>query len=94
MPELECNENCKGCIFFNECLKFLPENNVFKLSGCRNIHELVNQGIYSLEDYLHSPYALKKNKTVNKIKQQIDFELNNKELYIDKTKVKEFLDKI
>ena len=74
------------CPFFKYCTKNLPENNVFKLRGMpnRKKFELYKNNIYSYENLLNT-------KINEKYKQQIEYELYNKNDYIDKKAVKEFL---
>lgn len=92
--ELEQNKdidiNCFNpypCPFFKYCSKHLPKDNVFNLQGMRksSMFNLYHDGIYSYEDLLDSDIN-------DKYKQQIEYELYDKEDYIDKDKIKEFLD--
>ena len=92
--ELEQNKdidiNCFNpypCPFFKYCSKHLPKDNVFNLQGMRksSMFNLYHDGIYSYEDLLSSDIN-------DKYKQQIEYELYDKEDYIDKDKIKEFLD--
>ena len=78
-----------NCPFFKYCTKGLGNQNVFTLKGINNNKkfELYNKGIFEYEELL-------KIKINDKIKQQIEFELYDEEDYIDKTKIKEFLDKL
>lgn len=78
-----------NCPFFKYCTKGLGNQNVFTLKGINNNKkfELYNKGIFEYEELL-------KIKISDKIKQQIEFELYDEEDYIDKTKIKEFLDKL
>lgn len=78
-----------NCPFFKYCTKGLGNQNVFTLKGINNNKkfELYNKGIFEYEELL-------KIKISDKIKQQIEFELYDQEDYIDKTKIKEFLDKL
>ena len=75
------------CPFFKYCSKKLPENNVFKLRGM-SLSKKINlykKGIYSYEDLL-------KEKINEKYKQQIEFELNDLNPYINKNNIKKVLD--
>ena len=74
------------CPFFKYCTKHLPDRNIFKLRGIRKSTQfkLYNDGIYTYEDLL-------KIKLNQKYKQQIEFELYNLDDYIDKEKIREFL---
>ena len=74
------------CPYFKYCSKKLPENNIFKIRGMRNITKikLYKKGLYNYEDLL-------KENIKDDYKQQIIYELEDKEDYIDKKEVKEFL---
>lgn len=85
----EIDENCFSpypCPFFKYCTKHLPEKNVFNIKRMqtRQKLKLYNQGIYSYDDLL-------KEDINENYKRTIEFELYNKEDYIDKEKIKEFL---
>lgn len=85
----EIDENCFSpypCLFFKYCTKHLPENNVFSIKRMqtRQKLKLYNKGVYSYEDLL-------KEDINENYKKTIEFELYNKEDYIDKEKIKEFL---
>lgn len=75
------------CPFFKYCSKHLPKDNVFNIQGMRksSMFNLYHDGIYSYKDLLDSDIN-------DKYKQQIEYELYDKEDYIDKDKIKEFLD--
>ena len=75
-----------SCPFFKYCTKHLPENNVFNLANMKynTKIELYKNGLYSYEDLL-------KQDINDKYKQQIEYELYDKKDYIDKNKIKEFL---
>ena len=92
--ELEQNKdidiNCFNpypCPFFKYCSKHLPKDNVFNIQGMRksSMFNLYHDGIYSYKDLLSSDIN-------DKYKQQIEYELYDKEDYINKDKIKEFLD--
>ena len=76
-----------NCEFWEYCTKHLPENNIFKI---REMHKeqkmkLYKKGIYDFRDVL--------NEDINtKYKQQVEFEVLNKDTIIDKEKIKQFLD--
>ena len=74
------------CPFFKYCSKNLPENNVFNIRNMQNKKkiDLYNDGIISYEELLNADID-------KKYKQQIEYELNNLEDYINKDKIKEFL---
>ena len=74
------------CPFFKYCTKHLDEFNVFNIRRMRNNKkfELYNQGIYEYRDLLNEDID-------EKFKQQMEFELYDKEPYINKKNIKEFL---
>ena len=74
------------CQFFDYCKKHLQENNVFNISNMHisNKIKLYKQGKYDYESLL-------KENIDKKYKQQIEYELYNKEQYIDTYKIKEFI---
>ena len=89
-PKIDLDMHCVTpyeCPFFKYCTRRLPENNVFKLRGMANNKKfsLYKSNIYSYEDLLKADIN-------EKYKQQIEFELFNKEDYIDKDEIKKFLD--
>lgn len=74
------------CPFFKYCTRHIPSDNIFNIA---NMHtskkiKLYKNGIYTYHDLLNSD--INENQ-----KQQIEYELYNKEDYIDKEKIKEFL---
>ena len=75
-----------GCLFFKYCSRHLPKPNVFDIAGLylKNKEELYKKGIYKYEDLINE-------KLSPNYKKQIEFELYNKEDYINKEKIKEFL---
>ena len=74
------------CPYFNYCTGHLPTRNVFKVKRMRNKDKIkyYDQNIITYEDLL-------KEDIDEKIKMQIDYEINNKEDYINKEAIKEFL---
>ncbi len=83
------SENCfkpYPCLFFKYCTRNLPEENIFNIASMQNRMKLklYNKGIYSYPDLL-------KENINDKYKQQIESELYDKEDYIDKNKIREFL---
>lgn len=74
------------CPFFKYCTKSLSTNNVFNLMRVRNSKkfDLYHNGIYSYEDLLNADIDWK-------AKEQIEFELYDKNDKIDKEKIKEFM---
>lgn len=85
----DIDENCfkpYPCPFFKYCTKHLPEKNIFNIPRMqtRQKLKLYQKGIYSYEDLLKEEI----NENTKKI---LEYELYNKEDYIDKIKIKEFL---
>ena len=85
----DIDENCfkpYPCPFFKYCTKHLPEKNIFDIPRMqtRQKLKLYKKGIYSYEDLLKEEI----NENTKKI---LEYELYNKEDYIDKEKIKEFL---
>ena len=78
--------NPYDCPFFKYCIKDLPKNNIFNLKRIRNSTKFnyYNKGIYCYEDLLKEKIDLK-------VREQIEFELFNKEDKINKDRIKEFL---
>ena len=77
------------CPFFNYCTRNLPKPNVFDITkelGATTIN-LYKQGYITFEDLLNA-------KIKDNYRQRIEFDLYNKEDYIDKENLKEFLDKL
>jgi len=77
------------CPFFKYCTKHLSNNNVFDLASMHNSKKikLYQEGFYSYKDLLNSDIN-------DKQIQQIEFELYQKEDYLDKDKIKEFLEEL
>lgn len=77
------------CPYFKYCTKHLPEKNIFNVKILNNTKKFdyYHQGIYSYEDLLKQDINWK-------FKQQIEFELYNKEDYINKDKISEFVNTI
>ena len=75
------------CPYFKYCTKNLPLNNVFNIRRMQNKakFKFYHNGIISFEDLLNE-------KLDPKFRQQIEFELYDKESYIDKKEIKKFLD--
>lgn len=76
-----------NCLFFNYCIRNLPKPNVFDIRGMHNSVKLkyYKNGIYNYSD------LLKENINSN-FKKQIEYELYDNKDYINKEKIKEFLD--
>ena len=77
------------CPFFKYCTRNIPKQNIFNIANMRNSTKikLYKEGIYTYEDLL-------KEDINDNHKQQIEFELYDKEDYIDKQKLKEFLEEL
>ena len=77
------------CPFFNYCTRYIEKPNVFDIRLMSNNKkiELYKKNMYCYKDLLNE-------KIHDKYKQQIEFELYNKKEYINKKKIKEFLDKL
>lgn len=85
----DIDENCfkpYPCPFFKYCTKHLPEKNIFDIPRMqtRQKLKLYNKKIFSYEDLLKEEI----NENTKKI---LEYELYNKEDYINKEKIKEFL---
>lgn len=74
------------CPFFKYCTKHILNNNVFDIANMHNSKKikLYQDGTYTYKDLLDSDIN-------DKQRQQIEYELYDKEDYIDKPKIKEFL---
>ena len=74
------------CPYFKYCTRNIKDNNVFDLRGMSNNtkFKLYKKGIYTYKDLLDSNIS-------DKYKQQIEYELYDKEDYIDKEKIREFI---
>jgi len=75
------------CPFFKYCTKHIPKNNVFSIANMRTSQKikLYKENMYTYESLLESH--------INpKYKQQIEYELYDKKPYINKEKIKEFID--
>lgn len=91
-PKQDIDMNCfkpYNCEFWDYCTKNLPINNIFKI---REMHKeqkmkLYKNGIYDFKDVL-------KEDIKPKYKQQVEFEVLNKNAIIDKEGIKNFLEKL
>lgn len=74
------------CPFFNYCTRNLPINNVFNIMRMRNSTKfnLYHKGVYTYEDLLKEDIDVK-------FKEQIEFELFDKEDKINKKEIREFM---
>ncbi len=88
-PNIDIDLYCTkpyDCPYFKYCTKNIEENNIFKLRGINNNtkFKLYKKGIYTYKDLLNSEIS-------DKYKEQIEYELYDKEDYINKEKVREFV---
>jgi len=95
-PSIDLNKNCKKpyiCPFYEYCTKDLPKPSVFDLYGIgfetKKKLECYHQGIISFEDIRSAGIILKE-----KQQRQLDFALDNKEPYVDKVGIRNFLSTI
>lgn len=74
------------CPFFKYCTRDLKDGNVFDLRGMRDStkFDFYKKGIITYRDLLNE-------KIDEKYKQQIEFEINDLDDYVDKNKIKDFL---
>lgn len=84
-----CTDNGK-CPFYNYCYADLPKNNIFELAYLKNSYNYYNKGIITFNDYLNNT-PTKTGKIQEKILEQIDFELNNLPMKVEKDKLNDFL---
>lgn len=82
-----CCNKPYDCPFFKYCSRHLPEKNIFNISGMQNNkkYELYHSGIYSYQDLLNTNIS-------EKYKQQIEYELYDKEPTININNINDFLD--
>ena len=75
------------CPFFKYCSKHIGDNNVFDIAGMKinTKIDLYKKGLYKFEDLVNLDLN-------DNYRKQIEYELYDKEDYIDKDKIKEFLD--
>ena len=78
-----------ACLFFKYCSRHLPKKNIFDLSDMHVSTKVKHyqKGICSYEDILREIDD-------KKIKQVIEFDLYDKEDYVDKVKINEFLNSL
>ncbi len=90
-PEEDIDLKCFDpypCPFFKYCTRFLPEKNVFTSKlDLKDKFKFYKMNVYSYEDLL-------KYKINDKTRMQIEYDLYNKEDYIDREKIKEFLNEL
>ena len=93
-PVIGVGEQCfkpYPCPFFKYCTKHLPEKNVFDINSMfMKMNEKLkyyNKGIVSYEDLI-------KENLKERVFDQIDFEINNKEPKINKKEIKDLMDSL
>lgn len=91
-PDFDIDMRCTdpyGCGFWDYCTRHIPTPSVFDLYRLPFKDKIASykKGIVSFEDLLANGVALKGIK-----KMQVDYALNDMGTYIDKAKIKEFLD--
>ena len=91
-PNIDIGMQCVtpyDCPYFKYCSRNLPNNNVFNIREMRNStkFKLYHDGKYKYEDLLNEDIDIK-------FKQQIEYDLYDKDDYIDKDKIKEFLNNL
>ena len=91
-PDIDLSLNCgkaHSCGFWNYCARHLPTPSVFDLYDIRTSkrYELYHNGLSSFESLENSGCI-----TNDKQKRQIDFELHDRETYVNKEKLREFLE--
>lgn len=88
-PNEPLSEHCSHpneCGYWEYCSKALPKPNVFDLYGVRKKWDLYGKGIVSFTDLLTSGIRLSAIQS-----RQIDHALNDREAYVNKDGIKEFL---
>ena len=93
-PPIDIHENCHkpySCAFYGYCSQHLPQKSVFDLYRLttEKKFEYYRNGIISFEDVRKANIPLN-----DKQQRQVDFELDNLPLYVNKLKIREFLDKM
>ena len=85
----QCVSSNGFCPYAEHCLGKIPNPSVFDLYACNKKSDLFKSGIVTFEDILKSDYKLSEIQ-----KRQIDFNLDNLPIYVDKERLREFLNKI
>ncbi len=88
-PNDDIGEHCftpYSCPFFRYCSRALPENNVFSLAGMSYSKKVAyyKKGLYRYEDLMNE-------KLKEDYKRQMEYELHDKEDYIDLEKIRGFM---
>lgn len=91
-PEIDIDIRCTDpydCSYWDYCTRHIPHPTVFDLYNVKSENKLAlyKSGITTFEDLVANGVALK-----GITKMQVDFALNDRETYIDREKIKEFLD--
>lgn len=84
-----CTDN-GNCPYNHYCFEKLPKNNVFELAHLKKAYDYFNKGIITFNDYKKN--TLNKEGTIqDKILEQIDFELNDLPMKVEKDKLNDFI---
>ena len=91
-PSIDISENCRdpyGCSYWNYCTKHVPAPSVFDLYRLpfKKKLDCYRKGILSFDDVVRTQYPL--NATQSR---QVDFALHDRPTYVDKKKIRKFLD--
>lgn len=87
-PNVDIGKQCGDwCGYWNYCTRHLPKPNIFDLYNCRKKTVYYNKGIISFEDIAASGIELS-----DVQKRQVEYALSDKGVFVDKPKIKEFLD--
>ncbi len=79
------------CSFRDYCFKEIPLNSVFQLANNRKKYDYYAENIVTFEDIKNSIYF---DELTYKNKMQIDFELEKKDIYINKENIQKFIDNL
>ncbi|MBO5711946.1 MAG: DUF2779 domain-containing protein [Acholeplasmatales bacterium] len=93
-PNIDISKACDKpfeCSFKKYCYKHLPKPSVFDLSNCRKKLDFYNEGIITFEQLYSSKYF---NKLTPTNKRQVLFEIEDRQMEINKDNVKNFLSQI
>ena len=93
-PQSDFSKACDNpfeCSFKKYCYRHIPNPSVFDLARNRKKLDYYKEGIITFDQMYSSKYF---KKLTDANKRHIIFELENKEMYVNKDKIKEFLDTI
>ncbi|MBQ3254008.1 MAG: DUF2779 domain-containing protein [Acholeplasmatales bacterium] len=94
IPNIKLSKACDKpyeCSFKEYCFKDIAYPSIFDLANNRKKYDFYNDDIISFSDLYNSKYY---KKLTQKNKTQIEFELFNKDMYINKENISKFLNKI